>query len=75
LNKKIDERNALFHEININRENSMFSKRSYNDAKEISEKTFNIANNIYTELYDKYNNCKILDNIKQIFEEILELCH
>lgn len=76
LNNKIDERNALFYEINKDRENFMvFRKRSYNDAKKISKETFNIANNIYTELYNKYNNCKILDNIKQIFEEILELCH
>ena len=81
FDKILDERNELFNEISINRTKynesliTFGNKKSYSDAKIKSKETYNKIIDIFHNKYKRYYNCKIIDNIKQIFEEILELCH
>ena len=82
LNKKLDERNKLINEITSNKENynqaflfTFEKKKSYSDAKKISSETYDKIIDIFNNKYKKYYNCKILNNIRQLFEEILDLCH
>jgi hypothetical protein len=82
LNKKLDEINKLINEITTNRKNfnnaiffNLEKKKSYTEAKNISSETYTKIIEIFNNKYIKYYNCKILNNIRQLFEEILDLCH
>lgn len=76
LDEKLDERNRLFDEIsNYNKNRSIVTpKKSYTEANEISIKTQNIID-IYSDKYKTYYNCKIIYETRQLFKEILNLCH
>ena len=81
FDKILDDRNELFNKISIDREKYnksffTFDKiKSYSDAKIISKISYNKIIDIFYNKYKRFYNCKIIDNIKQIFKEILDLCH
>ena len=77
LDKKIDERNKLFEEISEYNKNKNFitKKKLYTDANEISIETQKLIFDIYSDKYKTYYNCKIIYDTKQLFKEILDLCH